>query len=98
MFFSKGGDDESSPFFDKMNEVCELQMTSQDYIPITVGENIIRSFEPDELYWVDYTKYCPTMEVRYYKNMLPEIPLYSCIHCCRFFLLVNSFCCYVIAY
>ena len=36
---------------------------------------------------MDYSKYCPTMQIRYYKNMVPEIPLECCYLCSRFFIL-----------
>jgi len=37
---------------------------------------------------VDYSQFCPTFEVKYYKNMVPEIPLICCKDCGRFFVLV----------
>lgn len=38
-----------SLFFEKMNEVCELQMTSQEYIPITLSEDLIQTLSPEEV-------------------------------------------------
>ena len=49
-------EEESTPFLDKMNEVCEMQMTTQEYIPITVSENIIKSMEPDEVFIFDMVR------------------------------------------
>lgn len=33
-----GGDSDSSPFMDKLNEVFEIQQTSQEYIPVVLDE------------------------------------------------------------
>ena len=40
---------DSTPFIDKMNQVCEMQVASQDYIPIVVNEQIVRSMNSDEV-------------------------------------------------
>lgn len=42
-------EDDSTPFLDRMNEVCEQQVASQEYIPIVVNEEIIKSLQPDEV-------------------------------------------------
>jgi len=42
-------DADSTPFIDKMNQVCEMQVASQDYIPIVVNETIVRSMNTDEV-------------------------------------------------
>lgn len=68
-------EEDSTPFLDRMNDVCEQQVASQEYISVIVNEEIIRSLQPDEVYFVDHTKHCPTLEIKYYKNMVPEIPL-----------------------
>ncbi len=55
---------DSTPFVNKMNQVCEMQVASQDYIPIVVNEAIIRSMSREEVliyfltinsYFVRYT-------------------------------------------
>jgi len=40
---------DTTPFIDKMNQVCEMQVASQDYIPIVVNESIIKSLSTDEV-------------------------------------------------
>eukprot|EP00828_Plagiopyla_frontata_P043467 TRINITY_DN678_c0_g1_i2.p1 TRINITY_DN678_c0_g1~~TRINITY_DN678_c0_g1_i2.p1 ORF type:complete len:953 (-),score=153.20 TRINITY_DN678_c0_g1_i2:31-2889(-) len=80
-------DIESTPFFMKMNEVCEQQVANEDYIPIVLDEDIIKTLNPEEVFAVDYTKYCQTMPIKYYKTMVPEIAVEVCKKCCRFFIL-----------
>jgi len=80
-------DMDSTPFIDKMNQVCEMQVASQDYVPIVVNETIVRSLNSDEIYFVNLTKYCSSYDITYYKNMLPDVPLKTCEHCNKFFIL-----------
>jgi len=47
-------DADSTPFIDKMNQVCEMQVASQDYIPIVVNETIVRSMNTDEVKILEY--------------------------------------------
>ncbi|KAL4432520.1 hypothetical protein ABPG74_013374 [Tetrahymena malaccensis] len=82
-----GNDNESSPFLDKLTEVFEIQQTTQEYIPVTLDENIVSTLGIDEVYWVDYTKYCYTSEIKYYKSMLTDIPLKNCQECGTFYIL-----------
>ena len=42
-------EEDSTPFLDKMNDVCEMQVASQDYMPIVINEEIVRSLQPDEV-------------------------------------------------
>lgn len=41
---------ESSPFIDKMNEICELQLTSEEYNPIILDENLLKTLMPEEVF------------------------------------------------
>ena len=39
------------------------------------------------MYWIDYTKYCPSYEIKYYKCMVNDISLKSCTDCGHFYFL-----------
>jgi len=43
-------EEESTPFLDRMSDVCEQQLTSTEYIPVTIDEEIIKSLQPDEVF------------------------------------------------
>lgn len=72
---------------EKMNELNEIQLTSHEYISLVLDEPVLRSLTIEEVYWQDYTKINPNYEIKYYKTMVPEIPLEVCKECCRFFIL-----------
>jgi hypothetical protein len=74
----KGDEDENSPFMNKIKEVFETQVTAQEYIPIMLDRELVKSLEPEEVFIVDFSKYCPTMEIKYYKTMVTDIPLNNC--------------------
>lgn len=40
----------------------------------------------EEVFIVDYTKFCPKMPRRYFKNMIPDVPITMCENCCKFFI------------
>lgn len=50
-----------------MREVCEIQMTEKDYVPIVIGEEVLKSLKLSEVITVDFTKYCRTYPIKYYK-------------------------------
>lgn len=79
--------DDGSPFNDRLAEVCDMQITSHEYIPVVVDERIIKSMKYEEVYIIDLTKHCKGMEIKYYKNMMPDEPLKLCKYCFKFFLL-----------
>ena len=43
---------DSTPFIEKMNEVCELQLTTQEYIPIVLEENVLKTLTAEEVLFI----------------------------------------------
>lgn len=63
---------ESSPFIEKMNEVCEFQLTSQEYNPIILDEHILRTLTPEEV-----KKTCFSIKIcRYTLLIIPNIAIH----------------------
>jgi hypothetical protein len=46
LFFKKI---ENSPFMNKIKEVFETQVTAQEYIPIMLDRELVKSLEPEEV-------------------------------------------------
>ena len=40
----------------------------------------------EEVFIVDYSKFCPSLPRKYYKNMVPDVSITMCECCCKFFL------------
>lgn len=40
----------------------------------------------EEVFIVDYTKLCPAMPKKYFRNMVPDVSITLCENCCKFFL------------
>ena len=64
-----------------MAEVCELQIAEKNYMPLTLDEEGLKSIKFSEVITVDYTRYCPTYPIKYYKNVKPEIGVLKCDNC-----------------
>lgn len=82
-------DIENSPFMAKLNEVCDSQLTNENYICLHLKKDVLATLNIQEVHFQDLRKYCPTMPVKYYKNLVPEISLVNCKWCSRFFVLVK---------
>lgn len=52
-----------------------------------LDKDLLKSLELEEVFIVDFTKYCPTMDIKYYKTMVTDIPITNCQDCGKFFLL-----------
>lgn len=65
-------------FTHKVSEAVEQQHTSDVYQPVVVDESILSNVNAEEIFIVDYTRICPSYEVKYYKNMMPELPIHNC--------------------
>lgn len=70
-----------------MNETLELQQTSVEYVPIVLNAQILATLDVDSVYVQDLRKLNPGANVRYYKNLIPELLLKSCLECGKFFTL-----------
>mmetsp|Transcript_2872 Transcript_2872/g.411 ORF Transcript_2872/g.411 Transcript_2872/m.411 type:complete len:80 (+) Transcript_2872:350-589(+) len=54
---------------------------------MVLDESVIKTLNPDEVYWINYKQYCSSMEIRYFKCMVSDISLKNCSECCKFFFL-----------
>ncbi|EGR29567.1 intraflagellar transport protein, putative [Ichthyophthirius multifiliis] len=78
---------ENSAFIDKLQEIFEMQQTTQEYIPLQLDEQVLCTLNMDEVYCVDFTRYCLTYDITYYKSMNNDVLLKVCNECCSFFIL-----------
>ena len=79
---------ENSPFLTKLNEICDAQLTNENYLPLFLPNDVISTLSKEEVHFQDFRRYCPTMPVKYFKNLVTEISLVNCKWCSRFFVLV----------
>lgn len=73
-------------FSQKINEASELA-GAENYRPVELDEKVLQSIKLEEVFVEDLTKYCRKFPRRYYKNMVPDIPLIQCESCSKIFLL-----------
>jgi len=73
-------------FSQKINEHSEFA-GAENYTPIGLDEKILQSLNLEEVFVEDLTKYCRKFPRRYYKNVVPDIPLIQCESCSKIFLL-----------
>jgi len=53
---------------------------------VKVDVSIVRTLDPDEVFCMDFRKFCPDYPVRYFKNMQKDVDVMSCPSCLQFFL------------
>ena len=58
-----------SPFEEKMQETCEMQIAEKNYIPLKLDQEILKTLKLSEVITINYTRFCPTFPIKYYKNM-----------------------------
>lgn len=69
-----------------MLEQLETQVHPDSNKPVEVDETVLQHMRYEEVFIVDYSKLCPSMPHRFYKNMVPDVPITMCENCCKFFL------------
>eukprot|EP00743_Colponemidia_sp_Colp-15_P003978 GILK01004290.1.p1 GENE.GILK01004290.1~~GILK01004290.1.p1 ORF type:complete len:1251 (-),score=266.14 GILK01004290.1:264-4016(-) len=78
------GDVDSDPFIAKMLEIVQYQVPGEPYVAVKLDQPALLSLRKEEVFIVDYKS--PAMQPRYFKTMVPEMPICMCKKCCRFFL------------
>jgi len=68
-----------------MLEQIDNQVNPDMVKPVEVDERVLMHMRLEEVFVVDYTKYCAKMPCRYFKNMVPYVSITMCEHCCKFF-------------
>lgn len=56
-------------------------------MPVVLEEQQLAELDPESIYFVDLRKVNPTIDIKYYVNLISEILLKSCNQCGKFFLL-----------
>jgi intraflagellar transport protein 122 len=87
LVFNNQGDDEGPDFFtQKVLEQIEGQLNPENPQPVKVDEKLLIQMRYEEVFIIDYTKLCPAMPRRFFKNMVSDIQVTVCENCCKFFL------------
>ena len=85
--FNQQEDDPANDLFtQKMLEQLETQVNPDTPRPVEVDERVLQHMRYEEVFIVDYSKLCPNMPRRYFKNMVPDVSITMCECCCKFFL------------
>ena len=73
-------------FTQKMLEQLESQVNPDTIKPVEVNERVLQHMRFEEVFIVDYSKFCPSLPRKYYKSMVPDVSITMCECCCKFFL------------
>jgi intraflagellar transport protein 122 len=68
-------DGENDLFTTKMLEWLETQVTADEYRPIEVDEQILKSLRYSEVFIVDLRHVCPSYPLRYFRNVIPDVSI-----------------------
>mmetsp|Transcript_17875 Transcript_17875/g.30373 ORF Transcript_17875/g.30373 Transcript_17875/m.30373 type:complete len:257 (-) Transcript_17875:23-793(-) len=88
MVFTNNQEDDmdNDLFTQKMLEQLETQLSPESNKPVEVDERVLQHLRFEEVFVVDYTRYCKQLPRKYYKNMLPDVSITMCECCCKFFI------------
>lgn len=76
----------SDLFTQKMLEQIEAQINPENVKPVELDEKTLCSMRYEEVFIVDYSKFCDKIPRRYFKNVVPDVPITMCENCCKFFI------------
>lgn len=85
MSFSEHADVDNDAFTMRLLDLLD-QQTSKDYKPIEVDEFMLRNMRYEEVYILDYNHFNPNYPKRYFKNIVPDVAIFMCENCCKFFI------------
>jgi phage FluMu protein Com len=68
-----------------MFEWMDNQNVPDNYRPVEVNENVLKHMRHEEVFVVDMTHIQPQYPLRYFKNMVPDVAIFKCEKCNKFF-------------
>ena len=77
---------ENDLFAQCLLENTEHQATPNSYKPVCVGQDVLQHMRFEEVFVMDMSHFSPNLPKRYFKNMVPDVAIYMCENCCRFFI------------
>ena len=77
---------ENDLFAQCLLEHTEHQVAQENYQPVNVSEDVMRSMRFEEVFIQDMAHFSPNLPKRYFKNMVPDVAITMCENCCRFFI------------
>lgn len=63
----------------------EQEITDDKYFVVETGKDILTHLDREEVYSIKELEKSTKINVRFYKNMMPEIGIALCQNCCNFF-------------
>ena len=66
-------------------KMLETVPVDGEWKPVEVDERVMQHIRFEEVFIVDYSKLCPSLPKRFYKNMVPGVSITMCECCCKFF-------------
>lgn len=73
--------EEDTLFAEKVSEACDLQIAQNQYMLVKVGPEVLQSMDIEDVFMVDYRRYNPEWQIKYYKKVDREADLMSCSEC-----------------
>ena len=77
---------ENDLFAQCLLEHTEHQAAPENYQPVNVNEEVMRSMRFEEVFIQDMSHFSSNAPKRYFKNMVPDVAITMCENCCRFFI------------
>jgi intraflagellar transport protein 122 len=74
-----GGGAADDPFAAQLSAIDQ----TATYVPLVASRGVLQALRPSEVFAVPAP--APGLPTRYFRNMLPDVPVVLCRHCAHFF-------------
>lgn len=79
------GEEGADLFVQKMLDAASYFVPGEPYQPLRIDRETLSDLRSEDVYVVDFRKYSPSLPIRYYRSMIPEVGISVCSTCGHFF-------------
>jgi len=72
-------------FVQKMLDVASYFVPGEPYQPVRIDRETLLELRPEEIYIIDFRRYSPHLQIRFFRSMIPEVAIAVCTACGHFF-------------
>jgi len=78
-------DEQTDLFVQRVLDAASCILPGAPYQVVRVDRETLADIPPEEVFIVDYSRFSPFLPTKYYRSMIPDIPVTLCKECGQFF-------------
>mmetsp|Transcript_104276 Transcript_104276/g.185337 ORF Transcript_104276/g.185337 Transcript_104276/m.185337 type:complete len:1306 (+) Transcript_104276:111-4028(+) len=72
-------------FVQKMLDAASYFVPGEPFQPVRIDRETLAELRPEEIYTADFRRFSPSLPIRYFRSMIPEVAIAVCGSCGNFF-------------